>query len=231
MTRALGVLTIGQSPRRDGLAREIQQIVGTGLRVVERGALDGLGHQEIVQMAPASGDYRLITLLRDGTSVELAKRHILDLLQRRIIELEEEEEVVGTLLMCTGAFPDFTHRRPLVKPQQALYATVAALADGGRVAGMLPLESQLAQGRDKWREYGVDDPHLVHASPYARNAIDEVGRAAAAAHDAGASILFMDCFGYDLTMKAAARSAFAGPVVLARSLAARLVAELLDSAV
>jgi hypothetical protein len=36
----------------------------------------------------------------------------------------------------------------------------------------------------------------------------------------------MDCFGYDLAMKAAARRAFGGPVVLARTLAARLIAEL-----
>jgi AroM protein len=40
--------------------------------------------------------------------------------------------------------------------------------------------------------------------------------------------VFMDCFGYDSVMKSAARRSFGGPVVLARTLAARLIVELCE---
>jgi hypothetical protein len=43
MTRTkLGLLTIGQAPRADALADDVQAVLGDAAEVVERGALDGL---------------------------------------------------------------------------------------------------------------------------------------------------------------------------------------------
>lgn len=67
---------------------------------------------------------------------------------------------------------------------------------------------------------------MFPANPYGDDPIGAIEEASDAASEAGVAVLFMDCFGYDLTMKAAARRGFDGPVVLARTLAARLVAEL-----
>ncbi|HET7037440.1 MAG TPA: AroM family protein [Thermomicrobiaceae bacterium] len=225
--RILGVLTIGQSPRADGLTRDVQAIVGPGVRVVERGALDGLSRAEIDRLAPKPGDYHLITMLADGSSVQLGKAAILDRLQARIEQLEAEDEAGATLLMCTGAFPRFTHQRPLCQPQAALYGAVAGLAAGERIGALEPLVAQLDQGQAKWRALGHDDVILAAANPYVPEPLEAIRRSAAGVREAGAGILFMDCFGYSLEMAAAARAAFGGPVVLARSLAARLAAELI----
>jgi protein AroM len=192
--------------------------------VLERGALDGLSRSEIDAMAPTEGDYRLITLLRDGTSVQIAKRHILARLQAHIDDLEAQGVAV-TLLMCTGEFPPFRHERPLVAPQAALYAVVRALAEGGRVASLTPLATQVEQAGRKWASLGVPDAVVVDADPYGADPIAAVAAGAARAREAGATVLFMDCFGYDLRMRDAAREAFRGTVVLARSMAARLAAE------
>jgi protein AroM len=219
----VGLLTIGQAPRRDGLAGDVARVLGNA-RVLERGALDDAGDDDIAAMRPGEGDYRLVTLLRDGRPVQVAKRHLLPRLQAQIDALEEEGADV-TLLMCTGEFPSFRHRRPLLAPQAALYAVVTALAAGGRIASLTPLQSQVEQARRKWASLGVADAFVTHADPYGADPLREVAAGAARSAEAGAAVCFLDCFGYDLRMREAAREAFPGQVVLARSLAARLAAE------
>lgn len=219
----IGLLTIGESPRPDGLARDVATVVGG--RVLERGGLDGLSRGEIDAMRPGDGDYRLVTLLQDGTPVEIAKRHLLPHLQAQIDALEADGAAI-TLLMCTGEFPAFRHDKPLLAPQAALYALVRALAEGGRVASLTPLASQVEQARRKWATLGVADAFVTDADPYRGTAHDVVAAGATRARDAGASVLFMDCFGYDLGMRGAAHETFGGTVVLARSMAARLAAEI-----
>jgi protein AroM len=218
----VGLLTIGQAPRKDGLAADVRRVLGDA-EVLERGALDGCSDEQIAAMRPDEGDYRLITLLRDGRSVEVAKRHLLPRLQAQIDMLEADGAQV-TLLMCTGEFPEFRHARPLLAPQAALYGVVAALAAGGRVASLTPLASQIEQAGRKWSSLGLD-AFVTDADPYTPAALEAVRAGAARAAASGAKVLFLDCFGYDLAMKGVARENFPGTVVLARSLAARLAAE------
>lgn len=227
--RTIGVLTIGQSPRADGLGEDIRAVVGPQTKVIERGALDGMSYEEVLAIEPKDpSEYRLITLLRSGHSVEIGKTPILQRLQDQIRDLERTEHVDATLLMCTGAFPAFSHDRPLLLPQEALYGAVSGLAGDGRIGALIPLESQREQSLRKWHERGIVDAQVFPASPYGENATGAIERASNAAREAGVAVLFMDCFGYDLAMKAVARRSFGGPVVLARTLAARLVVELID---
>lgn len=225
--KSIGLLTIGQAPRPDGLAGDVARVLGEGIAVVERGALDGLHLDQIAAMEPGDGDYPLITMLQNGSSAVIAKRQILDRLQTQIDDLETNHHVDATLLMCTGAFPAFDHRRPLIAPQDALYGTVAGLVGSGRIGAIVPLPSQVENARIKWREMGFDDPLIGSSSPYTTGAIDDTASIAGQLRRDGATILFLDCFGFNLEMKLAAREAFDGPVVLARSMAARFVAELL----
>ncbi|MDA0699882.1 MAG: AroM family protein [bacterium] len=218
----LGLLTIGQAPRPDGLARDVAAASGMG-KVLERGALDGLSREDLAAMRPGEADYRLVTLLSDGNSVEIAKRFILARLQAQI-EVLEAEGADAVLLMCTGEFPPFQHRVPLVLPQLALYGVVKGLAGNGTVASLTPLASQVAQARAKWSSLGIASA-VFDADPYGDDPCGVVASAAARAREAGAAALFMDCFGYDAAMGAAARAAFGGPVVVARSMAARIAAE------
>jgi protein AroM len=221
----LGLLTIGQSPRRDGLARDVRAALGADFEVLERGALDGLEHEQIEAFAPTEGDYRLVTLLRDGTPVEIAKRHIVPRLQAQITALEAEG-ASATLLLCTGTFPPFRHQRPLLAPQEALYGIVRALATGGRIGALTPLPGQLAQAHQKWHDMGLSDAVVEAANPYAPEPLEQITEASRRVRVRGASVLFMDCFGYDLTMRSAAEEAFGGTVLLARTMAARIAADL-----
>ena len=224
--RKIGVLTIGQAPRADDVAAELEQVLGPRYAIIERGALDDLGPAEIERHGPEPGHYLLISLLRNGQSVRLSKQKILPLLQQQIDALGNDG-VDAILLLCTGTFPEFKSDRLIVQPQDALYHLVLGLAGRRkRIGALTPLADQLEQARAKWREYGVD-PILAAASPY--TADDEVTPAARDLAERGADLIFMDCMGYSLAMKARAKAAAGGcPVVLARSAIARVLAEVAD---
>lgn len=221
----LGVLTIGQAPRADGLARDVARVAGREFEVVERGALDGLTAVEVSRLAPAEEDDLLVTVLSDDTPVRVGKRTILRRLQEQAAHLEDDG-VAATLLACTGRFPGFDHRRPLLQPQAALYGVVKGLANESLIATMPPLSEQAEMARREWAALGVPDVVVVAADPYGPDPHRAVAAAAAHAERSGADVLFMDCFGFGLDMRDTAAANFTGHIVLARSMAARLLAEI-----
>lgn len=221
MTR-IGVVTMGQTPRDDGLTSEIAEVLGERFALVETGVLDGLKPSQIETMAPGAEDYLLVTRLRDGSWVRVAKRFMLPLMQQRIDEMTGSDvEII--LLLCTGAFPPFHSKKPLVIPQPILYNLVKGIAQGERVGVMTPLPEQMEQTRSKWAEIGVNAV-VAHATPYGD--LDVINRAAAELVSRQVNLVVMDCFGYSLAMKEAAKRSAGKPVVLARSIVARVVAEL-----
>lgn len=222
-TLRAGVVTIGQSPRADDLSAEVAEVAG--FEVVERGALDDLTREQVAALGPRPGGELLVSQLADGTPVRLDRDAITERLQVAIADLEQEG-VAATLLLCTGEFPPFAHSRPLLVPSAALRGAVLGIAGGGRVASLIPLPDQADQARCWWGRQGARDPILVAADPYGPDSEAEVERQARRAAQLGGGVLFLDCFGYTRRMGRLARDAFGGPVVLARSLAARLLAEL-----
>src|SRR5712691_6484573 len=120
----VGMITIGQSPRSD--------VVPDMVEIRERGALDGLSPREIAALAPEPDDDLLVTRLADGSSVFVAKRHMVARVQARIDELETGG-VSMTALLCTGAFPRFRSRRPFVEPQEVLLGLLRGLSWEGRL--------------------------------------------------------------------------------------------------
>jgi len=225
--KKIGVLTIGQAPRADDAVTELRQVLGSGYAITERGALDDMSSTEIEQVGPEPGHYLLISLLKNGQSVTMSKQKILPLLQEQI-DAFGEDGVHAILLLCTGAFPEFKSDRMIVQPQEALYHLVRGLAGQGRrrIGVMTPLPGQIEQTRKKWHEHGLD-PILAAASPYTRD--DETTPAARSLAEQGADLIFMDCMGYSLAMKARAKVAAGGcPIILARSAIARILAEIAD---
>lgn len=217
------VLTIGQSPRADDLGSEVAE--AAGMEVIERGALDGLRREEICALGPRPGGELLVSQLADGTPVRLDRDAILERLQTAIASLEREG-VAATLILCTGEFPPFAHSRPLLVPSAALRGAVLGIAGDGRLASLIPLAEQAEQARCWWRKQSASDPILLPADPYGVDAETEVERQAGSAVELGGDVLFLDCFGYTRRMAKLARNAFPGPILLARSLAARLLAEM-----
>lgn len=220
--KALGFVTIGQSPR-DDYVPEMEKILGADARVIQAGALDGLSREEIDALAPGPGQDPLITRLRDGSSVIVAKQAILGLLQDCLDRLDPE--IDAAVLLCTGVFPHFRSSHPVLEPDRILYAAAEAVFGGGRLGVLIPIEAQRATMTARWRPIDPEAAIAV-ASPYAGTA--PLVEAAGALARAGASLVAMSCMGYTQAMKALVRDVAGVPALLPTSLVARIAAEMME---
>lgn len=222
--KKIGMITIGQSPRVD-IVPEMREILGTEIEILEAGALDGLSLEEVKRFYPVKGDYILCTRMSDGTEVVIGKKFILPRMQQCIRTLTERGvEVV--LPLCTGKFPEFSSKRLLIEPQKILDHFILALQGKGQKMGlMIPLQNQMEQAKKK---YGKMRGEMIiqAASPYAIK--DEVSQAAKALKKAAPHVIVMHCMGYTQVMKNRVRETTGVPVILARSLVARTLKELLS---
>lgn len=232
--RRLAAITIGQAPRVD-LTPDILPLLPEGVDLVEYGALDERTFEEVEaafgagEFALREGDETLVSRMRDGRQAHFTERYVTPLVQAKI-DQAEEEGADAVVLLCTGAFPPFSHRVPLVEPQGLLHAVVGALCDGRPVGDLVPMPDQVDQTYAYWGEHGVE-VQVAAVSPYL-NTPAKVGAAAARAFGAAGTdhrvaLVCTDCMGFTTEMKRAIEDATGLSVVLPRTLVARVLAELL----
>ncbi|NWF55770.1 MAG: AroM family protein [Syntrophaceae bacterium] len=222
--KRVGLITIGQSPRVD-VVPGMKEILGPDFEILEAGALDGLSLEEVKKFSPKKGDYILCTRMADGTQVVIGKRYILPRMQA-CIDLLIERGAEALLLLCTGKFPPFRSRRLLLEPQKILDHFLLALqGEKVRFGMMSPLKAQLPQTRKKYKRLKGTFSFFA-ASPYAAG--DELGEAAIALRRKDPHVVVMNCMGYTPAMKKRVMEITGKPTVLANSLVARALAELLS---
>lgn len=222
MKEIIGFVTIGQSPRQD-IISEISGMLGPGIAILERGALDGLRQEKIRKLKPERGDFSLITRLRDGSSVVVGKKKILPLLQRQIKSLEEEP-VRLIALLCTDEFPTLESHRVLLRPSRLLFSSVVSIIKKGKVGIFVPLEEQKGKTIKKWKKTGlsvvIEALNPYQESPEGRRGIERM-------RDENVDLIVLDCIGYSLRTKSALKKEIGKPVLLPRTVLARAIKELL----
>jgi protein AroM len=221
MKARIGMVTIGQAPRVD-VVPDMADILGPGVEILERGALDGLDDVRIAGMAPAGDDEVLVTRLSDGRSVFVAKRHVTPLVQQRIEALERDGAAL-TVLLCTGKFQGLRSTRPLVEPDKVILGVLRGVAFPGRLGVLTPSERQVPQTAARWKAHGFD-ALVVGASPY--HETESIPAAVDAFRAGGAGFVLMDCIGFRREARDELRRRLGVPVVVANLLVARVVAEL-----
>ena len=221
MKPRIGLLTIGQSPRPD-MTADLLPLLGDAADFAEAGALDGLTKEEILSMAPVGAEDRLVTRLRSGETVVLADRLVPALLQRKIRELEETGAAL-IVLLCTGTFPPFESRVPVLYPWSVLKEAVPAAAPRRRAAIVIPSEGQVSAWRKRWGAL-LDFAEVLVIDPYTSAQAEDVARTIRTL-DVDAVVL--DCMGYTEELCQRLRALTEKPILLARSLLARAVLELL----
>ena len=119
----VGVITIGQAPRDDMTRAFAPHFDGTGVAVVQRGALDGFTAAEIAtRFAPREGSATYVSKLLTGESVEIAKTAILGRMQAHVDELAATCDAI--VIVCTGDFPMLASDTPLYFPDRLLVEAV-----------------------------------------------------------------------------------------------------------
>ena len=223
MKKKLGVITIGQSPR-DDILTEMRPYIGNNVEIIQSGALDGLTYEEILVLEHEEDNNILITKLRNGKTVNIAENLITSRIQECIYKLEEQE-VDLILLMCTGVFPDvFISHKPILYPQKILHGVIPYLSGEGKIAIITPEKDQIEFYQKKWNETG-GDIFVLHGSPYGD--MEELDRVISALgkHE-NVDLIVLDCMGYTQDMKLKIFERTNIPVILAKTLIARLIGEM-----
>ncbi|WP_211215793.1 AroM family protein [Microbacterium indicum] len=221
------MITIGQTPRID-LTPELEALL-PGVELIERGVLDGCDDVEIAGFAPEPGDHVLTTRLADGGSAIIGERTVMERLPAIIARLEQETDAI--LLACTGAFPEMDSKKPFFVPDRIIaHAVAAAAPSGSRVGIVSPLAEQREDALRKFQGVlGEGREVLVAASSPYTGTEAELRAASRELAESGARLIALDCFGYTAAMRAAVADETGLPVVVARSVAARIAAEALGA--
>ena len=215
----LGLVTIGQSPRDDVVTSMLGQLEPGTVR--EAGALDCLTPLEIDALAPSAGEHPLVTRLRDGREVVIAKQRILQLLQHTVLRLEADG--CGTIcVLCTGEFPRLGQDSLVIYPDRLLVHLVEALLPQGTLGVLMPHEGQRVSMQAKWTTSTRSTVTAV-ASPY--SGASEITSQIRALVEADARVIVLDCMGYDRNMLADARTATSRPVILANGVVGSVLRE------
>jgi len=219
-----GMITIGQSPRID-IVPEMREVMGPEIEIMEAGALDGLTLEEVKRFYPRRRDYILCTRMSDGTEVVVAKRFIIPRVQK-CIDLLTQRGAEIIVFICTGHFPPFSSKRLFVEAQKIVDHFILALhGENERMGLLIPLSDQIEQARRKYRRL-KGEMIIRSASPYASE--DEVTQTAKELKKADPHLIVMHCMGYTQAMKKKVMEITGKPTILARSLVARTVKELIS---
>ena len=219
---AVGLITIGQSPRPD-ITDDIRAALPDDIDVVEAGALDGYDDPETVEadLSPREGHPVFVTTMRDGSTVMVDRDAVARAVQSQIHELAPDVSAVG--ILCTGEFPHFESSVPVLETGALLRAWADAIAPEGTLGVLVPKPEQEAQVRAEW----PDDREIrvASASPY-----DEATNVRDAAAELGdVDLVLLKCMGYDYEVKRAVVEATETGALLPRSLLTKAITEVLSA--
>lgn len=198
MPKKIGMVTIGQSPR-DDLTEDFLKNLPNDIEVVQVGALDDLNSNMInTQLSAGIGEILYVTRLRDGSEVKVSKNKLIPLMQSKISYLDSMGVDLITIL-CSGEFPQFKAKAPIIYPDKILKGLASSISYHGKVAVLIPSHEQVNYANDKWSKY-YTKLEIIPISPYSSKTSDfiEVGRFI---NNSGSGVVIMDCMGYKQSQK------------------------------
>lgn len=219
----VGTLTIGQSPRTD-IIPELTPYLPHDTRYLHVGALDGLTRAGVSAYSPQPGDSILVTRMGDGEEVNVGEQAIRGRMKSAVQSLESGGAQI-ILLLCTGVFENLPSKVLMIRPGRLLTRVVSAFMTGAKLGVIVPVAEQIEEAVHKWQPTGLH--LLVEASSPYTGGPDQWRAAAHKLKLAGADLVVLDCLGFGKAARAVVREETGRPVLLPRTLMARVAAELI----
>lgn len=219
----IGFATIGQSPRDDLVPYLIERI-GTPVRVLERGVMDGMDAEQLAALDRGDDGLHMVTKLRDGGSARIAYESAVPRMQAEVDELVAAGADL-VVILCGADWSALTATVPIVNPGKLFPNVVQALAAGSKLGVVKPAAHQIAPTKAQYEGLGLDVV-VTSAFPYDDSADDAARTAGRHLSEAGAELVWMTCVGMNESMRDALRETLDVPIILARSLLARVIGEL-----
>lgn len=221
----IGMATIGQAPR-DDLVPHMQRLFSKPVETLQMGALDNLSRQEIAALAPDGGEMGIVTLLRDGTEVLLSHAKIMPRMQR-LVDAMNAQGCRFIVMLCGADWSDIRSQCLVVNPGKVFPAIITALAMGRRLGIIKPSAGQVDEEHKRYAGLGIEAV-VTSASPYTgETRLSAVRAAARLLAGQKVDLVWMTCVGMDDAMRQVVEAEAGKPVILARSILARVVDELL----
>ena len=152
-------VTVGQSPR-DDIVPELLAQIGRPVDAVQFGALDGLGPDAVMALAPRPGEPSLSTRAHGGTVV-VSKPQIIGRVNRILARIERAGFDL-TVLLSTGYFDGLVPRGALIEAERVIQTAIDSVAMTGQTVGIvLPLARQIDEYAA--RRWGDVRMRLSHA--------------------------------------------------------------------
>lgn len=226
--RTIGFVTIAESPR-DDVVPDIAAALPDGVRIVERGNLDGLTAEQIVALSPPAGESGIVARLKSGGETLLSHQKILPRMQQLVDELVQDEGADLVIVLCGADWTSINCPVPLINPGRVFPGVVSALAYGRRLGVIKPNAGQIEPERKRYESLGIE-AIVTSASPYVGE--DRIALARLAAQElkaADCDLIWMTCIGMDEPMRDVVADVTGKPVILARSILARVAGELVPA--
>lgn len=226
--QTIGFATIAESPR-DDVIPAMRPYLPAGVRIAERGCLDGLARAEIEALGPEAGEVGIVARLKSGGSTLLSHGKILPRMQRCVDELIRHEGADLVVILCGADWSAIRAERLVVNPGRLFPGVIGGLAHGRRLGIIKPSAGQVEAERVRYRSQGIDAV-VTSANPYAEEERLALAHLAGEElRDAGCDLVWMTCIGMDTAMRDVVAEVTGKPVVLAQAILARIVSELLPS--
>jgi protein AroM len=221
----IGFATIGQTPRSD-LVPYLLERIPSRVEALEAGVLDGLTAGEMAALDRGGDGLHMVTRLRDGGSVRLAYDEALPRMQQISDGLVARgAELI--VILCGADWSAVQAPVPVINPGVLFPNVIRALAANSRLGVIRPSAGQVgATARQYTQEFGLDAV-VTSAFPYDDAAVDAARTAARELAAQQVTMAWLTCVGMDEDMREAVRSELGCPVILARSVLARMIGELL----
>jgi len=220
----IGFATIGQTPR-DDLVPYLVEHLARPVDVLQGGVLDDLEPAEMAALDRGGEGLHMVTRLRDGRSARLAYDLAVPRMQRVVDGLVEQGADL-VVILCGADWSAVRAKVPVVNPGKLFPNVIQALAAGSRLGVVKPSAGQIEHTVRQYEGLGLDVA-VTSAFPYDAGANEAARTAARELRAQGAEMVWMTCVGMGEEMREVVRSELDVPIVLARSLLARTIDELI----
>lgn len=220
----IGFATIGQTPRSD-LVPYLVDHLSKGVRVLEAGVLDGLTPAEMANLDHDDSKVHMVTRLRDGGSARIAYVEAVPRMQVVV------DGLVGRgadliVILCGADWSVIEASVPIVNPGRLFPGLIQGLVGRSRLGVVKPSAGQVERTLEQYRhELGLDVV-VTSAFPYDADACQAARAAGLLLKEEGAELVWMTCVGMGEEMREALQAELDRPVILARSILARVIDEL-----
>ncbi len=221
----IAMITVGQAPR-DDLVPHMQAVFSRKVDIWQAGVLDGLSGEAMADLWPDPGEVGIVARLLAGSNTLLSHRKILPRVQA-LVDQAVALQASPIVILCGADWSALRSPTLIVNPGKVFPAIVSALASGWRLGVIKPSAGQIEQARKQFADRGIQAV-VTAASPYTgERRLRDVRGAAEHLRDAGVDLVWMSCVGMDEAMRAITSEVTGKPVILARTILARVIDEFL----